>query len=116
MTSIDPKVIADLRALQAGGPPAFLAELIDLYLREAELQVAKIRASFDVQDAPSLERAAHTLKGSSGNLGARTLSALCAELQAVARAADWTRAGELVPRVEREHATSSGELRVEKAR
>ena len=116
MTSIDPKVIADLRALQAGGAPGFLAELIGLYLREADLQVGRIRAAFDVRDAQGLERAAHTLKGASGNLGARALSSLCAELQGVARAVDWTRAGELVPRVEEAHATSSAELRAEKAR
>ena len=114
MTSIDPKVLADLRAL--GAAPDFLAELVDLYLREADLHVGRIRAAFDVRDAQGLEHAAHTLKGASGNLGARTLSSLCAELQAVARAVDWARAADLVRRIEAEHATSSADLRAEKAR
>ena len=116
MSSIDAKVMGDLRALQTGAAPGFLAELIDIYLKESEQHVKKIRASFDGRDAHGLERAAHTLKGSSGNLGAKALSALCAELQAAGRSADWARAAELVPKVEAEHAAAAAELRAEKAR
>jgi HPt (histidine-containing phosphotransfer) domain-containing protein len=116
MPAIDPKVMADLRALQSGGAPGFLAELIDIYLREADQHVTKIRISFDDRDAHALERSAHTLKGGSGNLGAKALSALCSELQGVAKAANWIRAADLVPQIEREHAAASAELKVERAR
>ncbi len=116
MASLDPKVLAELRSLQDGGAPGFLVEIIDIYLRDAEQHVRTLRASLDAKDAPALERAAHTLKGGSGNLGAMGLSKLCGELQGVARAADWAKAAVLVPKIEAEHAASAAELRVEKTR
>ena len=45
--------------------------------------------------------AAHTLKGSSGNLGGRRLAALASRLETAAKAGDWTLAEELIPAVER---------------
>jgi HPt (histidine-containing phosphotransfer) domain-containing protein len=40
---------------------------------------------FKAGDAEELERAAHSLKGSASNLGAKCLSAACAEVMGIAR-------------------------------
>ncbi|HXX92137.1 MAG TPA: Hpt domain-containing protein [Planctomycetota bacterium] len=116
MAAIDPQVMADLRALQAGGSPTFLSELIDIFLKEQAQHLARLRKAFDSRDAGVLERVAHTMKGSCGNLGARELSRICAELQGVARAGDWARAESLVLRIETDALGVESELRAEKSR
>ena len=115
MPSINLKVIEDLRALQSGSP-GFLVELIDLFLKEAAVLLAKLQTALGTRDAGAFERAAHTLKGSCGNLGAQAMSRLCAELQTAGQAADWKRASELVSKVLAEFRLVQSELEAEKAR
>lgn len=116
MPVIDPKVMQELRDLQAAGAPGFLVELIDIFLKEQVQHLARLRKAFQDRDAAMLERVAHTMKGSCGNLGARELSKVCAELQGVARSADWERAGAMVTRIEQDAVTVETELRAEKTR
>ena len=116
MPAINPKVIADLRALQAGGSPGFLVELIDIFLKEADGHLVKLRESYAAQDARAFERSAHTLKGSSGNLGAQAMSRICADLQTAGHAADWTRAAAALLGLETEYRSVKVELEVERSR
>ena len=116
MPVIDARVIEELRALQIGGSPTFLAELIDIFLKEQAQHLERLRKSCDGRDAAGVERVAHTMKGSCGNLGARDLSKVCADLQGVARLGDWAKTGDLVARIERESVEVETELRAEKSR
>jgi HPt (histidine-containing phosphotransfer) domain-containing protein len=116
VTAINPRVIQDLRDLQNGGAPGFLVEIIDLFLTEAEGHLSKLRAAHADKDAKSFERAAHTLKGSSGNLGALTMSKMCSELQTVGREANWARAAEVMPALEAEYVEVRKELAAERAK
>ena len=116
MPAINQKVIGELRALQNAGSPGFLVELIDLFLREADGQLIKLRESYVARDAKVFERIAHTLKGGCGNLGAQAMSRICAELQTVGHAADWVRAEALLPGLEAEFKTVKMELESEKQR
>ncbi len=116
MPAVNPKVIADLRALQTAGSPGFLVELIDIFVQEAEGHLVKLREAYAAKDARTFERSAHTLKGSSGNLGAQAMSRLCHDLQAVGHAADWTRAGAALPALEEEYRAVKCELQAEKTR
>jgi HPt (histidine-containing phosphotransfer) domain-containing protein len=93
--AINPKVIAELRAIQ-GGTPGFLAELIDQFLKEAHALIAKLRDALAAHDARAFEQAAGALKGSSGNLGAQPMSRMCVELQAASHAGEWSRATKLL--------------------
>jgi HPt (histidine-containing phosphotransfer) domain-containing protein len=114
--SINPKVIADLRSLQSPSSPSFLAELIDLFLKEADVHMEQLLRSAAAKDAQGFERAAHTLKGSCGNLGAQAMSRMCAELQMVGRAADWSRADAILPGLADEFREVRIELEAEKSR
>lgn len=116
MAAIDPQVMAELRALEAGGSPTFLSELIDIFLKEQAQHLSRLRQAFDARNAAVLERVAHTMKGSCGNLGARELSRVCAELQGVAKTGDWPRAEALVVRIEKDAVAVESELRAEKSR
>jgi HPt (histidine-containing phosphotransfer) domain-containing protein len=114
--AINPKVIDDLRAIQSAGSPGFLAELIDLFLKEAGNHVAKLRESLSSKDARTFERSAHTLKGSCGNLGAQAMSRMCADLLSVGHDADWARAEQLLPALDEEFKAVTRELELEKTR
>ena len=116
MAVIDPQVMAELRALQDGGSSTFLAELIDIFLKELGQHLVRLDKALSDQDGVALERVAHTMKGSCGNLGARELSRVCAELQGVAKAADWPNVSELVARIQRDAVEVVAELKAEKTR
>jgi len=82
---LDRSVLDELRTLQEEGEPDIVTELIDLYLQEAPARLDAIRAAVSHRDASELVRAAHSLKGSSANLGAGPVSTVCGELERCGR-------------------------------
>jgi two-component system sensor histidine kinase/response regulator len=112
MPAINPRVLNDLKALQ----PGLLAELIELFLRDAEGQVALLRESGAARDARRFERGALALKGSSGNLGAQAMSRICADLRSASTGQDWARVDALLPGLQDELRSVTAELLAEKAR
>ena len=78
---LDRAVISGLRDLREPGQPDPLAELIELFLRDARPRLEGMRAAAAAGDWPKVAAGAHTLKGSASNLGARRLSARCAALE-----------------------------------
>ena len=83
--ALDAAALADLRQLQMPGEPDILQDLLDLFEAETPPLIAKMRDAAAAGDADGLKRAAHGLKGSSSNLGARRLAALSAELERLGR-------------------------------
>jgi|WetSurMetagenome_2_1015567.scaffolds.fasta_scaffold36500_3 HPt (histidine-containing phosphotransfer) domain-containing protein len=63
----------------------FVIELIDIYLNETPLQIQSMKKALESQDHHLLTIAAHTLKGSSLNLGAQELGAVCFKLEDLGR-------------------------------
>lgn len=84
--AIDASFLEDLRANPADGLTGFLTQLRGQFLREAGDRLAAINDAVQRGDTLNLKRAAHGLKGSSGVVGAKSMAALCAELER--RAAD----------------------------
>jgi len=78
---VDLSVLANL--LRSLGDRAPMAEgrLIDTYLRELPRLVGNLGDGLERGDCELLHRAAHTLKSSSGNMGAIHLGELCADLE-----------------------------------
>ena len=100
VASVDRAVLADLRQLDATGE--LLTTLITLFLDETPRLQERMQASLCRTDATALAEAAHTLKGSSGNLGATHMRQLCGELQTLGRANDLTTAGDRLVRLDEE--------------
>ncbi|MGE0040523.1 MAG: Hpt domain-containing protein [Vicinamibacterales bacterium] len=90
MTSdvLDAGTLQMLRALNQEGEPDVLAEVLELFLEDAPARVAAIEAAAAAGDTRGLERAAHGLKGSAGNIGALGLQAICKTLEACGREGD----------------------------
>lgn len=78
---VDEAKLSELREL--GGPedPGFVAGLVRDYLAHGDGAIAAMRRAAASGADGDLESAAHGLKGSSANLGAAALAAICADLQ-----------------------------------
>jgi HPt (histidine-containing phosphotransfer) domain-containing protein len=75
---------------QMFGPDSedLLNDLIQLFLEDSPAIIQNIQQALGADDRVTIKSEAHTLKGSSASMGISTLSALCAELEALAMTAD----------------------------
>ena len=82
---LDPKPLENIRSLQGDRADDLVARVIQLYFESAPKLMESMNAATEENDWPSLQRAAHTLKSSSANVGAVALANLCKELEMGAR-------------------------------
>jgi len=82
---IDMQVIEGLRELGGEDEPGLLIEIVALFLADAPQRLGEIDRALATGDLRSLERAAHTLKSSSQNVGALGLARMCREMEELAR-------------------------------
>ncbi|MDX6382031.1 MAG: hypothetical protein QOI57_3055 [Rubrobacteraceae bacterium] len=111
---LDQSILEGLREL---GDQELLKELAELFLKEVPLQLEALREAIEGGDASSVERMAHTLKGSCGNMGVTRMSTICAELQEVGHSGKLVGATVLVERLEAEfgHVRPALEAEIEKS-
>jgi CheY-like chemotaxis protein len=112
--SLDPEIIRGIRDLQMEGEADFLTEMIDLYLADSRVVLERIRVSIDCRDCDELKRAAHMLKGTSGNLGARILASYCSEVESLAAKIDIDGAIGWMNRLEKEYKVVCKALKAER--
>ncbi len=85
LEALDLGQIGLLRSLD-DGEGVVLAEVIGQYLDQAQGQRDALVAALSDNDAHAAERAAHSLRGASGNVGGARLVPICAEIEGLARA------------------------------
>jgi PAS domain S-box-containing protein len=73
--------LVSMDRIRSLGTPTLLGEILDLYLAEGPDLMARMREAQRAGDRTALERVAHTLKGSSSNVGADRLSDLLREVE-----------------------------------
>jgi two-component system sensor histidine kinase/response regulator len=100
--AVDMAVLISFEEAQMEGEPDLIVELIDLYLEDTPHRIAALQESLATTDALSLKRAAHSLKGSSANLGARRVAALCEELEQTASNDSFSKVRALLRELEQE--------------
>lgn len=83
---LDMSVIDELLALSGDGDPELLLDLIGIFLDDGPAKVGAIVQGLEEKDFEKMERAAHSLKGSAGNLGALMLQQTCERMQVATRA------------------------------
>lgn len=79
--SLDLATLDELKEMLEEG----LEELLDEYLDDTHSQLSQLRTAVDGNDTAAINSIAHTLKGSSGNLGIKGVSQRCADLEQEAR-------------------------------
>ena len=100
--ALDPDRISTLRSLQQKGEPVVLATLVRPFLAGSSIQLTALSAAVTARNAVALQQTAHPLKGSSANLGAPRLAALCGELEALSQSGDLTSAAQTLSELKTE--------------
>ncbi len=78
---LDRSRLADLSALSDGEDPSWITSLVQQFIQDARLHAESVSYRLEVGDTSGAGKAAHTLKGSSGNMGLIRLSRVCGLLQ-----------------------------------
>jgi CheY-like chemotaxis protein len=99
---IDHSALDQLRELQEDEEDDLVRELIEIFIADAPGYIDGISTAIESANAHALERAAHTLKGSSASLGAHQLAAVCLEMEKLGRSGSLEGARELLATIRRE--------------
>jgi two-component system, sensor histidine kinase and response regulator len=87
---------------RVGGDADLLREIASIFLEEYPALMQEIRTAVHTNDPVRLERAAHSLKGSVANFGARDATAAALTMESIGRQNRMTDAPEGLVRLERE--------------
>jgi HPt (histidine-containing phosphotransfer) domain-containing protein len=107
---IDPAAIENLRALNPGDNDEFLREIIGIFLEDTPTRIGELEAALGHQDMEKFVRAAHSIKGSSANLGALALRAVAERLEHHARKSGLGDAPAMVGEIKAEFNLAKAEL------
>ena len=100
---LDQVLLDELRSILEDEFPVVVAT----YLQDSSLRVHELQQAFDRGDTAAVRKVAHSLKGSSANLGLIYLAELCCALEDAAREGSLAgqEANMILIRQEQEHAT-----------
>lgn len=107
---IDPESLENLRALNPDDNDQFLREIAGIFLEDTPLRIAELEQSLAVGDVAKFTRAAHSIKGSSSNLGAMILRAAAEKLEHHSKVAGLKDVAPLMQVVKTEFARTQAEL------
>jgi len=107
LPALDPARLASLRRLAELTGRPLAQEVVESFLRETPRRVDQMRRAVSRGDAEDLAFVAHSLKGSSGQLGALRVAALSEELEKRGRNEDLDGASGLLTEIEAEAARVS---------
>lgn len=108
-SALGTREIDALRRLTEGSPEIMRA-IIDEFLGMAGRAIAEMQDALERGDAKALERAAHTLKGSSGQMGAQQLMFECAAIERAAAAGDMKAVRDRLPLLHKKHEGARAKL------
>jgi PAS domain S-box-containing protein len=100
--ALDPAVLSELRQFQGEGELDIVQELAEAFQFETPPLLEALRQAIVEGQPEQVKLAAHNLRGSSNNLGAHTMAALSAELEAIGKNGTVEQAAELVTHLEQE--------------
>ncbi|HYU73945.1 MAG TPA: Hpt domain-containing protein, partial [Ktedonobacteraceae bacterium] len=102
-SALDPVVLSELRQFQGQGEPDIVQELAEAFQFETPPLLEALRQAVAQGQPEQLKRVAHNLKGSSYNLGARTMAMLSTELETIGKSGTVEGAAELLTRLQQEY-------------
>jgi HPt (histidine-containing phosphotransfer) domain-containing protein len=76
--------------------------LLQTFVADVPIRLQDLNTCLEQGDIPGMEKPAHTLKGSSANMGAILLSSICAELVDQIRAGNVPEPEQMVRKIEQE--------------
>ena len=112
--SLDNEVFESLKELESCAP-GLSRKVVDAFLEDTPRRLEDIEQALLGHSAEKLSRVAHTLKGSSSNLGARAFVRICAELENSVAGNDWGNCRKLLAALHQELDRLRGVLLVQSA-
>ena len=107
---LDMSVVEELLSFSDDGDPELLLDLIQMFLDDGPSKVDAVTQGLAAGDFDKMERAAHSLKGSSGNLGARLLQDTCEQMLLATRNHKLEESRKLTARLTDKYAEAAGAL------
>jgi HPt (histidine-containing phosphotransfer) domain-containing protein len=107
---IDSEQLSSLRELNQPGEKDFVSELIDIFLQQSPQLLRDLEAAVSRGVPAEIQSLAHKFKGSSANIGAVRLRALCAELETMGRNNQVNEAKALIGKLPAAYKEATGEL------
>ena len=86
LIAIDRNMIRSIQSISGDDSTTLLNELIELFLSSTPQRIQEMELGLQLQDPVKLYRPAHSLKGSSGQMGAVRLQQICGSLEALGKA------------------------------
>ncbi len=80
---LNPRALEQLRKIEARGSRGFFRRIVRQYLATTPTLVDQLQRALEGHQQSNIRRTAHSLKSSSGNLGAGHLAGLCRQLELV---------------------------------
>ncbi len=108
---LDPEAISNLRALSPDDGDVFLKEILGIFLDDTPIRIAELHTSRASGDAATFTRAAHSIKGSSSNVGASELRIVAEQLEHKSRQQGLNDVEELVAELEAAFIRSQAEIK-----
>jgi HPt (histidine-containing phosphotransfer) domain-containing protein len=107
---IDPHAIDSLRELNPGDGGAFLREIVAIYIEDTPNRIDEMKRALGAGDVATFTRAAHTIKGSSANVGAQVLRGVAERLERTARTEGLGAVAPLIAECEAQYVLAAAEL------
>ncbi|MEJ5202422.1 MAG: response regulator, partial [Anaerolineales bacterium] len=111
---LDYNMLNNIRELQTEGEADFLTELIDIYLEDSNILMERIQDGIIGGDFQDARKALHSLKGTSANLGVRSIAAACSELEKLLERDDHEAAQARLPKLREVYQRACEALRAER--
>ncbi len=108
--ALDQEIVSTLRAMGDAEDPTFFRDVIEAFFADTTELMTTLQRAITSAEMDLVERTAHTLKGSSTNVGAMGMAALCHELQSVGHTADLVEAVQYLSKLEHEFVRVRREL------
>jgi two-component system, sensor histidine kinase and response regulator len=108
-SAIDDETFAQLRELEEVDP-SFLKRLYEMFQNNVARRLDEVQKALDAEDADQMGKAAHSLKGSSGNIGALRMAKICLELELMGKTGRCERAPQIVEQIKAEYGRAKEDL------
>ncbi|NLI34112.1 MAG: Hpt domain-containing protein [Deltaproteobacteria bacterium] len=100
---IDQSILSTILMLRKAGKPDPLERIVNVFISYSADLIGYMEDAIHQDDSKAIQNTAHTLKSSSGNIGALRLSTLCRDLEAAGEKGSMEEARLLVADIRREH-------------
>lgn len=93
---LEPEALENLWELEKSAEPGFVVGILRDFLEDSPRRIERMRAAFEAKNAKDVRFEAHALKSTCKSIGATEMSALCARIEAAARAEEMVKMHEWI--------------------